>query len=422
MKTPASRQRPYDLRPEGAGGGRFAQQLETLTQDTMWQVEQLAPGRIDEYRDFLLAHQLELERSQGEYAVELLTLGVLWRRYADTAAVAPRLSVALLTWLFSIRTRAPRLKPAVDRLRGLLSVPVVAPEVRRGSRPVSRGQASLERLLRWLVATGEFKDEAKRLRNWALFCAAGGPLRTAQVVADAEAILQWFEPAAEAALGRFTDGVKRFLEEEHPSHRGREDYLFCGKVALEYHLNLVASALMNRGLRAEFLATSRRAVLAPGCMRPASGERCRAATEGLDIRCRRCDRHCAVARIDRLGEEHGFEVFVVPHSSSFTRWLRQWQDRPDYGVVAVACALNIAPGGYEMRELGIPAQCVVLDYSGCAKHWHPTGMPTDLDDRQLLAVVGSSSTPGAASALGAASPGSAPPGPKLQRHWSSGIG
>ncbi|MFP4164743.1 MAG: hypothetical protein ACLFQB_12870 [Chitinispirillaceae bacterium] len=69
-----------------------------------------------------------------------------------------------------------------------------------------------------------------------------------------------------------TAGVSEFLTVKHPSYRGREDELFCGKEKIEYFLNMVASELMNRGLREQFENTSERVVLVPGCMRaqPAS--------------------------------------------------------------------------------------------------------------------------------------------------------
>ncbi len=64
------------------------------------------------------------------------------------------------------------------------------------------------------------------------------------------------------------------------------------------------------------------------------------------------------------------------------------RDSTEEGVVAVACALNIVPGGYGMRELRIPSQCVLLDYSGCRRHWHPRGIPTDISDARLLGLLG----------------------------------
>jgi len=40
-----------------------------------------------------------------------------------------------------------------------------------------------------------------------------------------------------------------------------------------------------------------------------------------------------------------------------------------------------------MRALGLEAQCVLLDYSGCKRHWDPKGVPTRLDRKRLLEVV-----------------------------------
>jgi hypothetical protein len=86
-------------------------------------------------------------------------------------------------------------------------------------------------------------------------------------------------------------------------------------------------------------------------------------------------------------KKEGCEVYIIPHSSSFTRWLCQWRNTREYGIVAVACVLNIAVGGYQMRELGIPSQCVLLDYCGCKKHWHKYGITTNLNVGRLMEVT-----------------------------------
>jgi uncharacterized protein len=69
--------------------------------------------------------------------------------------------------------------------------------------------------------------------------------------------------------------------------------------------------------------------------------------------------------------EEGVRVFRVPHATAFSRYLERWQKEMNVGVAAVACMLNILPGGYEMRARGIPSQCVPLDHPGCRKHWLP---------------------------------------------------
>jgi uncharacterized protein len=57
------------------------------------------------------------------------------------------------------------------------------------------------------------------------------------------------------------------------------------------------------------------------------------------------------------------------------------------GVAAVACMLNILPGGYEMRARRIASQCVPLDYPGCEKHWTNAGVPTNANEERLVQIV-----------------------------------
>jgi hypothetical protein len=85
--------------------------------------------------------------------------------------------------------------------------------------------------------------------------------------------------------------------------------------------------------------------------------------------------------------ELGVKVYIVPHASGFSRWLRRWQHEHETGVAAVACLLNILAGGYEMRARGIASQCVPLDYPGCQKHWRRMGIPTAVNEERLVRIV-----------------------------------
>jgi hypothetical protein len=94
-----------------------------------------------------------------------------------------------------------------------------------------------------------------------------------------------------------------------------------------------------------------------------------------------------VNRITRLMRSLGAEVYLIPHSSGFSRWLERWQRSPEVSVIAVACMLNILPGGYEMRARRIASQCVPLDYPGCQRHWHEEGIATSLNEDRLVEIV-----------------------------------
>jgi hypothetical protein len=203
----------------------------------------------------------------------------------------------------------------------------------------------------------------------------------------ATVLFAWFEREADRELAGYTRGVRGFLEGEYRRRGCREDQLFCGKEPVEYQLSMVAAEVMNRGLRPDFERTQNRVVLVPACMRGQYASECKARTSGVDISCTACDPACAVNRVTRRIRRTGAKVYLVPHSTGFSRWLERWQGKPEVGVIAVACVLNILPGGYEMRARGIASQCVPLDHPGCRKHWSRDGIPTDLNEELLVQIV-----------------------------------
>jgi hypothetical protein len=178
-----------------------------------------------------------------------------------------------------------------------------------------------------------------------------------------------------------------FLKSTYAGRSSREDQIFCGRLPVEYHLGMVAAEVMNEGLRDDFQRKSRKVVLVPTCMRGAHSDTCKAVIRGLDMTCTGCDRDCAVHRITRRMRAEGIDVYIVPHASSFSRWLERWQNDPTVGVAAVACMMNILPGGYEMRTRGIASQCVPLDFPGCQKHWAEEAVPTSVNEERLVKIV-----------------------------------
>jgi len=81
------------------------------------------------------------------------------------------------------------------------------------------------------------------------------------------------------------------------------------------------------------------------------------------------------------------DVFLIPHSSTLSKFLKFWQDKNETGIIGVAGILNLLTGGYKMQNHNIPSQCVFLDYCGCKKHWHDEGIPTRLNLQQLIKIV-----------------------------------
>ncbi len=332
------------------------------------------------------ACESEPVRSEDEYLLELLMLGVYWRAYGDDAhdlACTPR---CVLSSLAEIRRANPFLKPAADWIRGILSTLYLVPKDRDWTpRPTLD---HLDRLLGWLEAAGDYREEAERLSAWRDYLHTLPGDGAVAVLGAAIAFAEWFEGASLEALGGYTANVERFLEEKLPSYTWREDVVFAARPRVEYHLNMVGAELMNRAQRAAFLETPRKAVIVPACLRYHPRPRCRAEPGPLACECRGCEPRCRVRQLVRLGAEHGFDVFLVPHESSVFAGEAGKQLLGDgAGIVGVTCVPNLLAGGWKALRLGLPPQCVLLDHCGCRKHWHDEGISTGIDEAEFRRVL-----------------------------------
>lgn len=357
----------------------------------------------EEFRRYILRTKAEPVRTAEEYGFELLTLGVLLRIYAPAAEGLLPWQGRLLRRLVRLRNGTQRLKPAADRLRAVWGEAWLTGKDRN---PLDRGNtvvanppqpslARLDRFLLWLEAGGEFKQEAGRFRLWQGYLRQL-PTHKARYVLQAaldEAV--WFETASEAALGRYTPHVERY-QLQHLTSRThpREDFLLRARRRVEYHLNLVGAELMNRAYLPAYEGCTSKAVILPTCLKARSDEACPASRKGSAFRCLRCTDGCRIAAVADLAERFGFELIVVSHESdAFSQQAAERLAKGRFGIVGVACALNLLAGGWRATALGIPAQCVILDYSGCRSHWDESGFPTDMNMNRLLQLLGVNSPP-----------------------------
>jgi hypothetical protein len=376
----------YDLRQTDGSSDGFYEAVSRFSDQLLAEIDLYAEQAIRGYSHYLQTKLSESPRSIGDYEIELLTLGMALKLYAGAAQATPDWAMRWSLKLFRLRRRSERMKPLADFARQWLTrlylLPNIGREAAEGSSP-----DHLPRLIEWLHATGEFEQEVIRLNNWWSFLQTLPPAEAAHWVELSGSLFDWFRREAERELGAYTEGVPRFLAGEYASRGCREDQIFCGKAAVEYHLNMVAAEIMNRGLRAEFERTPRRVVLVPGCMRGPYETFCQARVAGSDIECAMCSPGCNVNRISRRMRNLGAKIFLVPHAAGFSRYLERWQREPDTAVAAVACMLNILPGGYEMRARGIASQCIPLDFPGCQKHWRNEGIATGMNEDRLVQIV-----------------------------------
>jgi uncharacterized protein len=327
----------YTLRDESGSSDGYYRAIATFADDVLAHVEFALGPTIANYQQHL-STKGEQSRDLYECVFELLTLGVLWRAY-----------------------QTPNAPYTLEGLSALIGT---------------------------LELTGKFTQEIAHLRAWHGYLSVLSPSNSSQILERVMACAADFREQAERALGRYTPNVEQFLASEWNVHEERDDSVLRGHKRVEYHLNMVGTEWLSRAFRPAFLATPRKVVLAPPCMRAKPDDECKAfkTAEGYLI-CQACTPGCRVNQLARLGQKRGFEVYLIPDE------LRELAAQsvgggPAVGVVGISCALTNAPGGWEARALNLPAQGLLLDYCGCSYHWDNEGFPTDTNLGKLLELLG----------------------------------
>jgi len=249
--TAREAERVYDLRSKDGSSDTYYDEVMRFADAVLAGIEARAADVLDGYSHHVRKKLCEAPRSRGEYALDLLTLGMTLRLYARTSRETPRWRVVLAHELLLLCRHSAWLKPAVDRLRCLLFKGYRADSLksshghaasangtaRDGAKPLSR----LPNFIEWLDATGEFEQEAIRLENWRSYLATLEPSDAGRWMEVAGELFDSFKHEAASALAVYTQGVEKFLSTEY-AHRGcREDQVLCGKTAAEYQLNMVAA-------------------------------------------------------------------------------------------------------------------------------------------------------------------------------------
>jgi len=375
----------YTLRADQPRSDQFYQDIVAFTDEVIAYADQSVGSLAAAYQQA----GYEAPRTHPEYLFELLTLGVFWRVYSRRAAKLAPLPQRTLTTLARWRERRSRARPILDTVRGSLITLFLA---RNGVSLFSSTAptiSDLNRLLDWLTAVGDFEQEVERLRGWQRFFVDQPQDEAKRHLVTILALAEWFEARSLEVLGCYTPHVDSFLTEKHPHYRWREDMIFCGRQRVEYHLNMVGTEIMNRALRDSFVAAAKKVVLLPPCMRARPADQCRARETPFGARCAACEPRCHVHQVTKLGEKHGFAVFMLPDElADLSPGAGTQAAMAELGIVGVSCPLTNVQGGWQVRDLGIPAQGLLLDYCGCSWHWDlDGGIPTDINFCQLLRLL-----------------------------------
>ncbi len=371
----------YQLKQNGNDSSPFYNDLEVFTSSILTETKHRFGLVLKNYQHFITSRKIEKLRHHDEYLLELLMLGVFWNQYNNRIRLTNALFLKLFKSLYLLRNKHQRMKPVLDSIRGYFAS-VVLDKTTESKKP---SPVNVKRMLDWMDCTNEFNDEVKRLRQWHRYMKKMHRKDATHLLESILSFAHAFEQKAANRFGMYTNRVHGFIQSQKKNHRKQENYFFIGRSEVEYHLNMVGAAILNRVLKTAFQRTANQTVLLPTCM--SSGNPCRAKRSGKDLICTHCSLHCRISQISQNLEKEGIRTVLIPHSSKFTQWLKPYANQQETGLVGVACILNLLKGGYEMKNLNIPSQCVFLDHCGCKKHWHNEGIPTDLNFKQLQSVM-----------------------------------
>ncbi|MCG8541760.1 MAG: DUF116 domain-containing protein [Clostridia bacterium] len=374
----------YSLKLCNPTSDEYYMKVGSFTNEVLYKINKSTEGPVRDFQIFISKSQLEDLRSKDEYGFELLVLGVLWRTYAHEALTLGEIPKAFLTKLVALREKGRIVKVIVDYMKGFSGGLWLVKEKNR-INGIDRTLHTMNKLLEWLGASGEFNQEVKRLKQWYNYLSDKSVKEASRVISIAVDLAEWFDSRSKDVLGCFTKNVDKFLEESYPRHKWKEDNIYCGRKRVEYHLNMVGAEIMNKAFRDDFLKTEEKRLLLPICMRFLYQKNCKAIKSKEGYICRGCNNECRVNHLTQRGKKYGVKVLVIPHeSAAFTG---EKVERNKIGIIGVACVLNLISGGWKAKDLGFVPQCVILDYCGCKNHWHARGQTTDINLSKLMDIL-----------------------------------
>lgn len=389
---------PYSLPLDHPTSDQYYRDIASFADCWLAHSRETAAPIIDDFRAFHRSEG-EADRSFAACALELLALGVLLREHGRQAANLPGWATWLLGKLVTLQAHWPGAEGAIKRVRGLitgaLGDTVVPPDALIAERGDTLAEGLLRepaeavvRLIRWLRAHDE-PAQAERFTAWQEYLVTVDAEQARRVIRQSLSLADDFARDSQPILGRYTTGVEPYRAAVACRGCFRYDAELLTRSRLEYHLGLLGTEILNRVYRDRFEATAQKLVIVPLCLRtPPAGKECQAEQTPLGGRCRSCHPACRVNQLTRLGHKQGFLVCCIPDDELGKVCLASGQaGRGDLGVIGISCALTNWSAGWAAEELGLAAQGLPLDYPGCRQHWHPHGIPTDANLKQLRVLL-----------------------------------
>jgi hypothetical protein len=117
--------------------------------------------------------------------------------------------------------------------------------------------------------------------------------------------------------------------------------------------------------RKKFLKTKKRALFLPHCTRKFMDSRCQAIFDPSipSYNCKHCSKDCLVSKANRLAENKGYDVYVVPGGSCVPKIVKNARYE---GAIGIACGEEMKMSGNVLGSMNVAGQAIPLIKNGCA--------------------------------------------------------
>lgn len=154
----------YSLKSESSDYEKYYFTIKKLGDDLIDKALNKSSKYIDDFKLYLKSKNIEDPKDSKYYSIEIILIGVLFREYKDYILnFKPYLSP-----IYNIlnKSRNSKFKPQIDVIRGRINTSLYS-KSQKLDNPYTLNNFS--RLIKWLDATYDFKDEVLRLNIWHQF-------------------------------------------------------------------------------------------------------------------------------------------------------------------------------------------------------------------------------------------------------------
>ena len=348
----------YNLKGKGINSNAYYEKLKVVSKRIKNLLFDYGKIQLEEFMIYVVKNNIEDLRTKDEYAIEFLMIGAMLKDYRKYIKKINKGTLRLFKVLNKLR-EGKSLNRNVDKIRGYLISNILMKEVSENY------DYDINILINWMEASGDFKEEVYRMKVWGDFLKVKDEEYKKKFFKQSLSIAESMCNICDGTIGLYIKQLDIFLKKAKHKYKNREDLIYCTKGKVQYYFNMVSAQIMNEVYSEQFLQCKDKKIFAPGC--------------------KKCSINCNINNLNNLMENRYIDVCIIPHETIINKI--DVKDKNKIGIIGIACIPNLMSGGWKALRLGFIPQCVLLDYSGCGKHWLDKEKITEINEIYLEKAI-----------------------------------